>query len=148
MYSLRDITSENLPGEEMYTNESEYVRNVGTELEKMFRLAREMTCVSAERQKIKYDKTRNMPLTKLVIWFGNQKNIKTGTKVKLARCWTGPSQVIQRLSNVLYQIQHSKYSKPVIVHADNLKIYRGRKVQKWTLCRTKTVKTERAHPQP
>ena len=144
-----EIISENLPGEEMYTNESEYVRNMGAELEKMYRLAREMTCVSAERQKINYDKSaKHVSYEVGDLVRRHQKNIKTGTKVKLARCWTGPWQVIQRLSDVLYQIQHSKNSKPVIVHADNLKIYRGRKVQKWTPCSTTTVKTERVPPQP
>lgn len=32
---------------------------------------------------------------------------------------------MKRLSDVLYQIRHSKTSKPVIIHADNLKPYRG-----------------------
>jgi hypothetical protein len=55
----------------------------------------------------------------------SQRQILKGTKSKLARNWTGPWYVVKRLSDVLYQIQHSKQSKPVIVHADNIKQYRG-----------------------
>lgn len=52
---------------------------------------------------------------------------KKGTKLKLSRNWTGPWMIIKRLSNILYQIQHSKTSKPKIVHADNLKPFCTRK---------------------
>ena len=44
-----------------------------------------------------------------------------GTKLKLARNWSGPWIVTKKLSDVLYRIQHSIYSKPVVIHADNLK---------------------------
>ena len=57
----------------------------------------------------------------------SQPKIIMGTKAKLARKWTGPWTVIKRLSDVLYQIQLSKTSKPVIIHSDNIKLYRGSK---------------------
>lgn len=53
-----------------------------------------------------------------------QHKIIVGTKAKLARDWTGPWTVIERLSDALYKIQHSQKSKPVVIHADNLKHYR------------------------
>lgn len=34
---------------------------------------------------------------------------------------------MKRLSDVLFQIKHAKNSKPVVVHADNIKPYRGNK---------------------
>lgn len=54
----------------------------------------------------------------------NQPKIITGTKAKLARSWTGPWTIVQRLSDVLYQIRHSTSSKLVVVHADNLKPFK------------------------
>lgn len=59
----------------------------------------------------------------------SQPKVGKGEKLKLSRKWTGPWIIIKRLSDVLFQIQHSRQSKPVIVHADNIKPYRGERQQ-------------------
>lgn len=49
---------------------------------------------------------------------------KKGTELKLSRNWNVPWVIVKRLSNTLYQILHSKTSKPKIVHGDNLESFR------------------------
>lgn len=61
--------------------------------------------------------------------YGNQPHIKLGTKSKLTRKWTGPWKIVRRLSDVLYEIKHSRNSKPAVIHLDNLKLYRDRNIQ-------------------
>lgn len=85
----------------------------------------EVTGKISQRQKRYYDrKVReiNYDIGELVR--RNQPKIITGTKAKLARSLTGPWIIVQRLSDVLYQIRHSTSSKLVVVHADNLKLFK------------------------
>ncbi|CAG2185616.1 unnamed protein product [Mytilus edulis] len=62
-----------------------------------------------------------------------------GVKKKLSRFWTGPWVIYEKLSNVLYKIKHSTNSTPVMIHADNLKLYKGEKVPKWFKPPQKTI---------
>ena len=48
---------------------------------------------------------------------------------KLARNWTGPWIIVERLSGVLYKIKHSQNSKEVVIHADNIKRFNVRKTK-------------------
>lgn len=50
-----------------------------------------------------------------------------GTKLKLDQNWTGPWIITKNLSDVLFEIKHSRKSNPVIVHADNIKSFQIRK---------------------
>ena len=123
-----DIMTERLDIDDdaQYTNESEYVRKLEDELVLIHEIAREVTGRQSERQKQYYDRNVrqiNYDVGDLVR--RNQPKVAVGTKAKLARKWTGPWTIIRRLSDVLFQIKHSKHSKPVVVHADNLKPYRG-----------------------
>lgn len=54
-----------------------------------------------------------------------QPAVKPGIKKKLSRMWTGPWVITEKLSDVLYRIQHEKNAPSVVIHADNIKPYRG-----------------------
>lgn len=122
---LNLMTEINVTEEEPSTNESAYVRKLELELATTGEIVRELTGKTSQRQKRYYDrKVReiNYDIGELVR--RNQPKIITGTKAKLARSWTGPWTIVQRLSDVLYQIRHSTLSKLVVVHADNLKPFK------------------------
>ncbi|KAK3104448.1 hypothetical protein FSP39_002287 [Pinctada imbricata] len=109
-----------------YHYEAEYVRDLQEKLSEIHDIARETLKKSSERQKRNYDRIvreLNYDIGDLVR--RSQPKIAKGTKQKLSRIWTGPWIIVKRLSEVLYQIKHSKNSKPVIIHADNLKPYKG-----------------------
>lgn len=107
---------------------SEYVRTLENSLSELYQLVRDATGNDAVRQKRYYDRNvreTNYEVGDLVR--RNQRPILKGIKAKLARKWTGPWIVVKRLSDVLFQIKHAKNTKPVVVHADNIKPYRGNK---------------------
>ncbi|VDI65716.1 Hypothetical predicted protein [Mytilus galloprovincialis] len=52
-------------------------------------------------------------------------------KRKLQRYWTGPWVITEKLTDVLFRIKHSKNSPAIIIHADNLKPYRGETSVPW-----------------
>ena len=120
------IETPNEESDNKFISASDYVRNLEDNMTEMYKIAREITGRSSTRQKCNYDRNvRNVYYDIGDQVRRHQPKVKIGTKTKLARNWTGPWTVIKRLSDVLYQIKHAKHSKPVIVHADNLKPYRG-----------------------
>lgn len=110
------MTEINVTEEEPSTNESAYVRKLELELATTGEIVREVTGKISQRQKRYNDRK--------VREINNQPKIITGTKAKPARSWTGPWTIVKRLSDVLYQIRHSKSSKLVVVHADSLKTFK------------------------
>lgn len=103
-------------------NYHKYVRELKHELEQCHEVAREETKKNSQNQKRCYDlnvKNIKYCVGDTVCRFQPQQIL--GTKLKLARNWSGPWIVTKKLSDVLYRIQHSIYSKPVVIHADNLK---------------------------
>ena len=123
-----DLMTENTSDSEYVSNEAEYVRKLQEELHNIHTLARDTMKKSMQRQKHYYDRN----VIEVTYEVGdmvrrNQQKVAVGTKSKLARRWTGPWIITKRLSDVLYQIRHSKSSKAIIVHADSIKPYRGSK---------------------
>ena len=111
-----------------FIHEAEYVRKLQEELHNIHTPARDTMKKSMQRQKHYYDRN----VIEVTYEVGdmvrrNQQKVAVGTKSKLARRWTGPWIITKRLSDVLYQIRHSKSSKAIIVHADSIKPYRGSK---------------------
>ncbi|CAG2205912.1 unnamed protein product [Mytilus edulis] len=102
------------------------------ELEKAHEIAREKLKRTAIRQKDYYDrnvKEINYANGDLVRRW--QPQVVKGGKKKLYRNWTGPWVIIEKLTDVLFKIKHSKNSPNVVVHADNLKKYKGVKSVSW-----------------
>ena len=125
-----DLATEKVNAEQstIPKNQAEYVRELQRSLNEMYDIVRDVTNKLSFRQKRYYDRnvrSTNYDVGDLVR--RSQPKVMIGTKSKLARKWTGPWIIMQRLSDVLYKIQVSRRSKPVIVHSDNLKLYRGPK---------------------
>ena len=98
------------------------IRTLESSRSELYDIVRDVTGKEVNRQKRYYDRNVrvvNYDIGDLVR--RNQRKIIKGTKSsKLTRNWTGTWYIVKRLSDVLYQIRHSKTSKPVIIHADNL----------------------------
>lgn len=111
---------------------SDYVQELEERLRKAHDYARQHLKISAERQKLLYNarvKPKNYEVGDLV--WRNQKKNTPGLKLKISRQWTGPWAVVDKFSEVIFKIQHSQKSPPVIIHGDNLKPYRGNKKLDW-----------------
>jgi len=111
---------------------SKYVQDLEEQLRKAHELARNQLKISAERQRTTYNlNVRKMAYEVGDLVWRNQKKHVPGLKMKIARHWTGPWVIIEKLNEVIFKIQHSQNSSPVIIHGDNLKTYRGDKKLKW-----------------
>ena len=98
-----------------------YIEWLRGALEKSFEHARDALRRAASRQKREYDKkaaTHGYSIGQWVYrWYPPAAHAKFGSG------WTGPYLVINKLSDLVYQIQASKRSKPKVVHLDHLKPY-------------------------
>ena len=61
---------------------------------------------------------------------------KVGVSPKLQDRWDGPYVITQKLSDVTVRIKKSKMSKPLIVHTDRLKRFKGKYDCSWFQCET------------
>ena len=71
------------------------------------------------------------------VWLHNPKR-KKGRTPKLQRPWEGPYLVTSRLDDLIYRIQKGPRSRPMVVHVDRLKKYRGNSFDNW-LAEPKTM---------
>lgn len=121
----------NIEGRER-TFVTEYVANLEDRLSEAHKIARLNLGISAERQKLIYDagvKSKRYSVGDMV-WRNQKKNV-VGRKSKIARHWSGPWVICEKLSDVLFKIKFSRNSTPVVVHGDNLKPYSGDKKFDW-----------------
>ncbi|CAG2249674.1 unnamed protein product [Mytilus edulis] len=119
-------------GNRILLNEHSFVAKIKEELEKAHEIGCEKLKRTAIRQKDYYDrnvKEINYANGDLVRRW--QPQVVKGGKKKLYRNWTGPWVIIEKLTDVLFKIKHSKNSPNVVVHADNLKKYTGVKSVSW-----------------
>ena len=98
-----------------------YVEWLRCALEKSFKHAREALQQTATRQKRLYDQKaaeHGYSVGQWVfLWYPPAAHTKFGSG------WTGPYLVIGKISDLVYQIQASRRSKPKVVHLDHLKPY-------------------------
>ncbi|CAG2186283.1 unnamed protein product [Mytilus edulis] len=113
-------------------SEHDHVMKLQDKLKTIHEIARVSLGTAAKRQKRQYDKNvKRLDYSEGDLVRRYQPRTAKGVKKKLSRFWTGPWVIVEKLSNVLYKIKHSPNSTPVIIHADNLKLYKGEKVPKW-----------------
>lgn len=125
-----DIWSENVT--EKCEFRTDFAENLKNRLFETHDFARKCLQKSSERQKQQYDlnvKEKNYQVGDLV--WRNQKINALGRKQKISRNWNGPWIITKKLSSILYKIQHKKSLPSIVVHADNLKPYRGEKKINW-----------------
>ena len=97
-----------------------YVEWLRAALENAFEYARQNLRKSAERQKRYYDHKAREPLFKVGDWV--YRYYPPAARAKFGSGWTGPYLVTKVISDLVYEIQLSRKSKPKVVHADDLKV--------------------------
>ena len=99
--------------------------------------AERATGKSAHKQRDMYNRqTRDSGLkVDQFVWLFDPSK-KRGVSPKLQLRWKGPYLIVSQLSDVTFRIQASPRSKPVVVHCDRLKPYRGEELDKWAWHKT------------
>ena len=94
--------------------------------------ARHVLGLSMRRQKRNYDRRVHGPLYEVgqFVWLHNTTRQPRLSK-KLMLPWVGPYLVVEAMSDVTFRIQKSNRSKPMVVHANRLKLYEGPELVRW-----------------
>ena len=105
------------------------LENIMTEIHET---AREKLGQNAISMKTNYDKGKFHTNYEVgsPVWYYNAKRQK-GLNPKLQNAWTGPYTITKKWGDVLYSIQLKPNSRPLIVHHDKLKVYRGPDSPDW-----------------
>ena len=127
-----DLVVEGPECEEDEVEYTDYAWELRDRLRRVHQSAREVLKSAAERQKRNYDRTAVGTRYKVedFVWLLNHQR-KVGLSTKLRLPWEGPFLVLGKLSDVHYRIQRSPRSKCKVVHADNLKLYTGPRLEAW-----------------
>ena len=101
-------------------------------MDRVHAFARGNTKLGSERHKRYYDhKAQNRGFERGdPVWLHNPRR-KKGRTPKLQRPWEGPYLVTSRIDDLIYRIQKGPRSKPMVVHVDQLKKYRGNSFNNW-----------------
>ena len=101
----------------------QYVADLRSSLSEAYRNAQESMGSKLDRQKEYYDrKVHGKPYEKgNLVWLHNAAVVR-GKSRKLHCPWTGPYRIVNRLSDAVYHIQHTRARrKRLVVHFDRLK---------------------------
>ena len=131
-----DLTTQTLEEEEEEEEDKEnedYAQKLRKNLQKAHERAQASTGKAAVHQKTHYDrKTHSHGLKEgQFVWLHDPSKRK-GLSPKLQLRWKGPFLIVTQLSDVVFRIQASPRSKPMVVHADRLKPYEGEEKDRWT----------------
>ena len=122
VYIIFDIP----PETREYSCQIEYVEWVQYGLKLAYNLAHKHLKQAAYRQKQQYD--QNLKPCKYSVDSFVWRWYPPTAGVKLGLGWTGPYKVIQKCSDITYQIQKTPTSPLIVVHVDHLKPYTGESV--------------------
>ena len=101
-------------------------------MQNSYRIVREQLLKTAERRKKSYDlrvKPQQFMEGDWVYYY--YPRVHTGRKAKWTKFFTGPFFIVSALSPVLYRIQKSPRSTPIVVHVDKLKAFHGNPPRNW-----------------
>lgn len=119
---------------ESRTTAVEYVAKQVGQMQHLFQLARDYMQKLAVHRAIRYDlrvKPARFHVNQWVWYYYPRK--RPGIKDKWAKWFTGPYKIIQQVGPVLYKIQKSPRSQPLLVYVDKLKAYAGEPPKDWTV---------------
>ena len=113
---------------------TDFAEQLRCDLQQAHERARRSLGRNARRQKKNYDRRAADPRLQAgeFVWLYNPAK-KKGVTPKLQLKWEGPFLVLKKLSDVVYRIQRSRGSKPLVVHVDRLKPYQGDPIKSWVL---------------
>ncbi|VDI34161.1 Hypothetical predicted protein [Mytilus galloprovincialis] len=118
--------------ETYFKNEHSFLAKIREELEKAHEIAREKLKRTAIRQKDYYERNvKEINYANGDLVRGWQPHVVKSGNNKLYRNWNGQWVIIEKLTDVLFKIRHSKNSPNVVVYADNLKKNKGVKSVSW-----------------
>ena len=109
-----------------------YVEELRDRLRQVHERARQALQANSARQKKNYDRRAvggGFAVGDFVWLFRNAR--KPGVSRKLALPWDGPYLITSVLGDVVYRIQKTQRSKPMVVHNDRLKCYQGVTLKSW-----------------
>src|SRR6218665_1556158 len=112
----------------------EYVAKQTEQIQDSFRFARDYMQKLAVQRAVRYDlrvKPAKFRVDQWVWYYYPRKRI--GIKDKWAKWFVGPYKVIQQVGPVLYKIQKSPRSQPLLVYVDKLKAYAGEPPTDWSV---------------
>ena len=94
--------------------------------------ARHALGMNMRRQKRNYDRRKFGPMYNVgqFVWLHRPARQPRLSK-KLMLPWDGPYLVVTALSDVTFRVQKSSRSKPMVVHANRLKLYEGPELVAW-----------------
>ncbi|KAK3893678.1 hypothetical protein Pcinc_002506 [Petrolisthes cinctipes] len=109
------------PGEELPTDTSSYGKHLQERLAEVHHQVRKSLRFSGEVMKSRYDAKANEVNFQAGdnVWFYNPQRKKRQSP-KLQSPWDGPYTVLDRLSDVTYQIRGGRKSRPKVVHVNRL----------------------------
>ena len=118
------------PSKKEFQCEIDYVEWVRKSMLLAFIFSNQHMGIAVKRQKRDYDrglKPRDYTPGQWV-W----RLYPPAVKQKLAMGWTGPYLVLERITYLIYRIQHSENVRAIVVHIDNLEPFKGRHPRNWT----------------
>lgn len=111
----------------------EFVVQLQTRFTKAFQCVNETQKTRTERMKRSYDaNVRNRPFTVGDFVYYYYPRTRPGHTAKWTRFYTGPFKILRAVNDVNYVISKSPKAKSIIVHADKLKLYQGKRPAAWT----------------
>ena len=121
-----DLLQAQPPEEDIENNPSEYAAQLQEKMQECHQIAKEVLRQSLRSQKRHYDRSVRGIIYHVgqLVWLHDPTKRK-GRSPKLTLKWKGPYLVTHRLSDVNYRIQASPKAKPMIVHADRMKLCFG-----------------------
>ncbi|KAF7646704.1 hypothetical protein LDENG_00183660 [Lucifuga dentata] len=126
LHTPEELTFGWLPDSPVTPPGPEYTRRLQDCLELAHTFAWEQQQNAGVRQKRNYDvkaQGRHFRVGELVWVFSPQR--KKGRCLKLDSQWAGPCRVLERLGEVVYQVQLPSKGRKVVLHRDRLAPYRG-----------------------
>ena len=129
--------------EESFNSMNDYVATMQDRMRCAYALVRQQLSRCAERRKKQYDlkvKPEKYKEGDFVYYFSPRKI--PGRCTKWAKNYSGPHLIIRIIEPLNAVIQKSKQSKPVTVHIDKLKPYRGPEIESWIVFPTQCHEEE------
>jgi hypothetical protein len=118
-----------IPSKKNYVKKLSYVEKLEESMDIAHSFARKRSRITTDRMKTRY----NINATAVTLSVGTpvwlyRPQRKKGLSPKLSKPWVGPYVILKRINDLVYRIQLSSRSKPMVVHRNRLREYVGEDV--------------------
>ncbi|CAB4016327.1 Retrovirus-related Pol poly from transposon 412 [Paramuricea clavata] len=118
-----------IPSKKNYVKTLSYVEKLEEGMDITHSFARKRLKITTDRMKTRYN-INAMAVTLSVgtpVWL-YRPQLKKGLSPKLSKPWVGPYVILKRINGLVYGIELSSGSKPMVVHRNRLREYVGENV--------------------